>query len=256
MPRVKGAKNKPKAKAPKMSFNERVRKVIKGEAETKEKVVNIFSQSNINGVGLDSTVSPSMGLTNTNILDTLDITQGETQEQREGNKIQDCRLRLRGFIQSQAYSATNTSEFPYEVHMVFFKEKKSILNNNNQLKQLPNNNTGIVDGTVLNSLYPYNKDKYIIRKVRVFKMRPLAFQESGGAPFTLNSQQSNAPAYKRFVETIDIHKELKYNDQSNIPANDWCGVSFFVINGDNTALPQTQVRAVVSMDAVLRYKDL
>jgi hypothetical protein len=240
-----------------MSFNERVRKVIHGEAETKEKVVNIFTQSNINGCGLDGSVSPSMGLTNTNLLDTINIEQGDTQEQREGNKIMDCRLRLRGFIQSQAYSSTNTSEFPYEVHMVFFKEKKSVLNNNNQLKQLPNNNTGIVDGSVMNSLYPYNKDKYIIRKVRVFKMRPLAhLRNDAGITSVLNPQQSNGSAYSRFVETIDIHKELKYNDQSNVPANDWCGVSFFVINGDNTALSNTQVRAVVSMDAVLRYKDL
>jgi hypothetical protein len=124
-----------------MSFNERVRKVIKGEAETKEKVVNIFNQSAIHGIGLDKTTTPPMGLTQTNILDVLSITQGSEQEEREGNKINDCRLRLRGFIQSNAYSATNTSEFPYEVHMVFFKEKKSILNDNSQLKQLPNNAT-------------------------------------------------------------------------------------------------------------------
>ena len=111
-------------------------------------------------------------------------------------------------------------------------------------------------GTVLNSLYPYNKDKYIIRKVRVFKMRPLNSGISATSSALLNSQQSNAPAYRRFVETIDIHKELKYNDQSNVPANDWCGVSFFVINGDNSALANTQIRALCSMDAVLRYKDL
>lgn len=246
-----------KAKAkPKMSFNERVRKVIKGEAETKEKVVNIFNQSAIHGVGLDATTSPENGLTQSNILDVLSITQGSEQEEREGNKIQDCRLRLRGFIQSQTFSATNNSVYPFEVHMVFFKEKKSILNDNSQLKQLPNNNTGIVDGTVLNSLYPYNKDKYIIRKVRVFKMRPLNSGISATSSALLNSQQSNAPAYRRFVETIDIHKELKYNDQSNVPANDWCGVSFFVINGDNSALANTQIRALCSMDAVLRYKDL
>ena len=240
-----------------MSFNERVRKVIKGEAETKEKVVNIFNQSAIHGIGLDKTTTPPMGLTQTNILDVLSITQGSEQEEREGNKINDCRLRLRGFIQSNAYSATNTSEFPYEVHMVFFKEKKSILNDNSQLKQLPNNATGIVDGTVLNSLYPYNKDKYLIRKVKVFKMRPLAhLRNDAGITSALNSQQSNAPAFRRFVETIDIHKELKYNDQSDVPANDWLGVSFFVINGDNSNLAATQVRALATMDAVLRYKDL
>jgi len=257
MPRVKGAKNKPKAAAkPKMSFNDRVRRVIHGEAETKEKVVNIFSQSNIHGVGLDATVSPANGLTQSNILQVLAIGQGENQEEREGNKIQDCRLRLRGFIQSKEYSATNTSTYPYEVHMVFFKEKKSIGNDNTQLKQLPNNNTGIVDGTIINSLYPFNKDKYIIRKVRVFKMRPLNSGISSTSSALLNSQQSNKPAYRRFVETIDIHKELKFNDQSSVPDNDWIGVSFYVINGDGQALPSTQVRALCSMDAVLRYKDL
>ncbi len=241
---------------PKMSFNERVRKVMRGEAETKEKVVNIFNQSAVHGVGLDATTTPANGLTQTNILDVLSIQQGTEQEEREGNKIQDCRLRLRGFIQSNEYSATNTSTYPFEVHMVFFKEKKSILNDNSELKQLPNNNTGIVDGTVLNSLYPYNKDKYIIRKVRVFKLRPLNSGISSTSSALINSQQSNAPAYIRFVETIDVHKELKYNDQSNVPANDWLGVSFFVINGDNVALANTEVRAKCTMDAVLRYKDL
>jgi len=242
-------------KQPKMSFNERVRKVMRGEAETKEKVVNIFNQSAIQGVGLDKTTAPPMGLTQTNILDVLAIAQGTEQEEREGNKIQDCRLRLRGFIQSNGYDpSNNSSTYSYEVHMVFFKEKKSILNDNSQLKQLPSNNTGIVDGTVINSLYSYNKDKYIIRKVRVFKLRPLAVVTAGNA--ITNSQQSNAPAYVRFVETIDIHKELKYNDQSTVPSSDWLGVSFFVINGDNTQLAATQVRAKCTMDAVLRYKDL
>ena len=168
-------KTKAKAK-PKMSFNERVRKVIHGEAETKEKVVNIFNSSNINGVGLDAT-NPAqiMGLTQNNILEVLGIQQGTEQEQREGNKIEDCRLRLRGFIQTMPHSTGNTSTYPYEVHMVFFKNKKAISNVNNQLKQLPNNLTGGVDGTIQNSLYPYNKDMYIIRKVRVFKLRPLQF---------------------------------------------------------------------------------
>ena len=176
---------------PKMSFNERVRKVMRGEAETKEKVVNIFNQSAVHGVGLDATTTPANGLTQTNILDVLSIQQGTEQEEREGNKIQDCRLRLRGFIQSNEYSATNTSTYPFEVHMVFFKEKKSILNDNSELKQLPNNNTGIVDGTVLNSLYPYNKDKYIIRKVRVFKLRPLNSGISSTSSALINSHHSN-----------------------------------------------------------------
>ncbi len=230
------AKAKTRPAKPRMSFNERVRKVIHGEAETKEKVVNIFNSSNINGVGLDATNPLQiMGLTQNNILEVIGIAQGTEQEQREGNKIQDCKLRLRGFIQTMEYSEGNTSTLPFEVHMVYFKLKKNVGNGNGELKQLPNNQTGIVDGTIQNSLYPYNKDSYIIRKVRVFKLRPLNSGISATSSALLNSQQSNAPAFVRFVETIDIHKELKYNDGETTPTNDWCGVSFFVINGDNQA---------------------
>ncbi len=248
------AKTTAKPKVAKMSFNERVRKVIHGEAETKEKVVNIFKDSNINNVGLDDTTNPISGLTQTNILDVMNVKQGTEQEEREGNKIEDCRLRVRGFVRSNPYNATsNSSEQPFEVHMVFFKEKRSIDNDNSQIKQLPDNLTGIVDGTIMNSLYPYNKDKYIIRKIKVFRLRPQWYAVPTAN--LVNSQLSNAPIFHRFVETIDIHKSLKYNDGSNVPTNDWCGVSFFVINGDGEVL-QSQVRAVVSMDAVLRYKDL
>lgn len=249
-------------KAPKMSFNERVRKVIKGEAETKMKVVNIFSDEPVRGVGLTSTTTPPGGLTQPNLLQTLAIAQGPEQEQREGNKIQDCRLRLRGVIKSEEYGTDthypNLSTYPYEVHMVFYKLKKDIDNNNQSLKVLPNNNTGEVDGTLINSVYPYNKDRYIIRKVRVFRLRPLLKQAIPAAAGNqlVNSQYSNAPAFHRFVETIDVHKELKYNDQGTTPTNDWCGVSLFVINGDGSILDPNTIRAKVSMDAVLTYKDL
>ena len=216
-----GQKAKAKAKAPKMSFNERVRKVIHGEAETKEKVVNIFNESAVYGCGLDNTGLVVQGLTQPNILNVLDITQGAEQEQREGNKIQDCKLRVRGVIFSRPYVADgsaptipeNSSPYPYEVHMVFYKLKKNIGNPNDSLKVLPNNSTGIVDGTLMNSVYPYNKDRYIIRKVRVFRLRPLANTTLASTGNAMNAQQSNAKPYHRFQETIDIHKELRFNDQ-------------------------------------------
>lgn len=245
-------------KAPKMSFNERVRKVISGEAETKMKVVNIFDQSNIIGVGL-SQVPPLAGALQPNLLETLAIAQGPEQEEREGNKISNATLTIRGVISSKqsAISDNDALKLPFEVHMVVFKEKKDNANSVQMLKVLPNNNTGPVDGSLINSVYPYNKDKYIIRKVRTFRMRPVP-KDSGGQDTFFNAQTSNDPFFHRFVETIDIHKELKYNDQATAPSNDWCGVAFFVINADgDTTQPTTSgARAEVTMDAVLRYKDL
>ena len=253
MARTRGAKNK--AKKPMMSFNERVRKVIKGEAETKEKVVNIFNQSLINGTGLDQSAPQPTGLLQNNLLQTLAIAQGPNEEEREGNKVENCKLRVRGVIKARPWNAgVNPNNYPFEVHMVAYKLKSSLFNDTNDLKVLPNNQTGIVDGTLINSVYPYNKDKYIFRKLRVFRLRPL-YNDTLTSD-VLNGQQSNAPMFHRFSETLDIHKDLKFNDNSTTPSNDWCGIAFFVINGDGSTHFGNISRADVTMDAILRYKDL
>jgi len=243
-----------RTKKPKMSFNERVRKVIKGEAETKEKVVNIFNQSTINGTGLDQSAMIPTGLLQNNLLQTLAIAQGPNEEEREGNKIENCKLRVRGVIKARAWNAgVNPNTYPFEVHMVAYKLKSNVLNDTTDLKVLPNNQTGIVDGTLINSVYPYNKDKYIFRKLRVYRLRPLAVDTEIAV---LNGQNSNAPMFHRFMETLDIHKDLKFNDNSTTPSNDWCGIAFFVINGDGSTHYGNLSRADVTMDAILRYKDL
>lgn len=111
----------------KMSFNERVRSVIRGSAETKEKVVNVFTESPINGCGLSTLVTPVQGITQPNLLETLEIKQGVEQEEREGNKIENCKLTCRGFIHSKVYATSNSSLMPYEVHLVFYKQKNQLI---------------------------------------------------------------------------------------------------------------------------------
>ena len=246
-----------KPSKPRQSFNQRVRKVLAADSETKMKIVNIFNQQDIVAEGVSQLLGT--GLTNSNLLDTLAVAQGSEQEERQGNKISSCRLTLRGVIQSNPYALNNPSNYPYEVHMVFYKEKKSILNDPYSLKSLPNNQTGEISGELMNSVYPYNKDKYIIRKIRVFRLRPLGEVAAPGAtvPETyINQQWSNNPAFHRFVETVDIHKDLRFNDNSTTPANDWCAVSFYVINGDGQLSLGAHRRAKVTMDAVLTFKDM
>jgi len=262
MPTKKGKTASRKPSKPRQSFNQRVRKVLAADSETKMKIQNVFNEANIIGEGLVDMgpFSPiPTGLTDSNLLQTIGVQQGSEQEERQGNKISNCRLTLRGVIQGLEYdSTTNTNNYPYEVHMVFYKEKKSINNDRFQLKSLPNNQTGEITGQLMNSVYPYNKDKYIIRKVRVFRLRPLGeISPSTTLESYVNNQWSNAPAFHRFVETIDIHKDLRYNDNSTVPANDWCAVSFFVINGNGQLSgPMPGSRAKVTMDAVLTFKDM
>ena len=132
-------KTKTRPTKPKMDFATRVKRIIAGEAETKEKVVNIFNQSPVLGTGL--LTATGTGLHQTNLLDTLAIAQGTEQEERNGNKITEARLRVRGVIQSLPYDETsNANLLPYEVHMVAYKEKKTIVNSVATLKQLPNLN--------------------------------------------------------------------------------------------------------------------
>lgn len=242
-------------KGKKMTFEKRVKAVIAKSAETKMKVVNIFDRSPIIGSGAFTTGGTTTGRTQNNILDVIDLGQGTEQEQRVGNKISNAKLKVRGYVESLVWDDTsNNSLLPFEIHMVFFKNKTMIKNPNTDLKTLPNNTTSYVDGTIMNSLYPYNKDLYIIRKVRVFRMRSL-FGEPPAPVNQYNIQTANFPMFHRFVEDIDIHKELKFNDGETVPTNDWVGVSFFLINGDGKVLDGTQIRAKVSLDAILRYDD-
>lgn len=251
-------------KTTKSAFNKRVLAVVNRNSETKMKIIEVFNNQDIHGFGLATAtgISPTVpGATNVNILDTMALAQGTEQEQRIGNEVSNCKLRLRGYVFSKAYDANmNSSTLPYEIHMVVYKRKKDYLNPFNNIKSLPNNSVGEIDHTIINSVYPFNKDSFIIKKHRVFRMRPLMAAPSTTSPSNTNSQQSNAPMFQRFQCDININNKLMYADKVNTPANEWVGVLFYVLNGDGSALydPQNTVwqnRCKVSMDAVLTYKD-
>ena len=57
--------------------------------------------------------------------------------------------------------------------------------------------------------------------------------------------------------SIPTPKKLMYNDGdiSNVPNNDWCSVSAWVVNGNGILLPISQVRAQLNLNAILRYTD-
>jgi hypothetical protein len=235
-----------KSSQPKISFEKRVKKIAQEvcarDTETKMKVVNIVDDSPIKGAGLldvGGAVGTPPGYAINNVLASIGMARGTDQETFIGNQIDHCNLQIRGFIQSRPYdSATNPSLLPYEVHMIIWKRKKNVTNNYDQLKQKMGNTTGAVTYELMNSLYPWNRDSYIIKKHRVFKMRPLAQVTSVSTDHNAlaNPQYSNAPAFQRFVQNIPISKKLIYADQNTTPSNDWVGVAFYIINGDGTNL--------------------
>jgi hypothetical protein len=242
-------------KKPSTTFNKRVLQVVDRTRETKMKIFDCFTSEEIHGFGMKTQGSTVQGIKINNLLSKAALAQGTEQEQRIGNEVSNARLKLRGFIHSNTYdSATNNSTLPFEVHMVVYKRKKSIDNTFDIIKSLPSNSTGEIDGTLMNTLYPFNKDSYIIKKHRVFRMRPLSHEDSTGP---INPQSSNAPMFQRFIQEINISNKLMYSDTLTVPSNDWVGVLFYCINGDGESggSASGQIRAKVTMDAVLTYKD-
>ncbi len=251
MPYTKKPKTAPRRKyarktKPKMTFEKRVMTIVHKQAETKQKVIQLYNNTNLPGAGLFS----ANGLQVNNILSSMSIAQGLEQEQRQGNEISNCKLRVRGLVETLPYDVnTNPSYYNYEIHMVVFKKKDDPTGNNLFLKTAPGNLTTSCDGTLINTMYPYNKDLYTIKKVKVFRMLPFV-------PATITSlSQPNTYLFKRFYCDIPIAKKLKYNDSLTDPTNDWCSIAFYVVNADGTIPSPPQTRAQITMDATLTYDD-
>lgn len=246
MPRKSQVPSKPKRKH--VSFEKRVLNVVNKQAETKLKVVSLFNNTNLTSGGLQP--SAGTGLQIQNILQNIGVVQGTEQEERQGNQIQNCRLSFRGLIETLEYNAsTNNNIYGYECHIVFFKHKTDPNGNIDSLKVLPSNLTGPVDGTLINTMYPYNKDMYIIKKVKIIRMNSVIPNTSYVQP-----SQDNTFNYKRFRVDIPIKKILKFNDGVGFPSNEWCSVGVFIVNGDGDATTG-KIRAQMTMDAQLRYDD-
>jgi len=252
MPRKSQMPSKPKRKT--VSFEKRVMNVVNKQAETKLKVVSLWDNEAIPSGGLyPNAVSPAVisGLQIPNVLTDLAITQGVEQEQRTGNSIQNCRLSFRGLVETVEYDATtNNNLYGYECHIVFFKNKQDISNDVSNIKTLPGNATGRVDGSLINSMYPYNKDLYTIKRVKVIRMNQYLSTTTTYNP----PGQDNTFNFKRFRVDIPIKKNIKFTDTSTTPSNDWVSVGVFLINGNGDTTPG-KIRAQITMDAQLRYDD-
>ncbi len=248
-----------KSTKPKISFEKRVVSVLNAQAETKQKVVSLFNNTPILGNGLNG-ANANGGLYALNILSSMLLANGTNQEERNGNSISNASLTFRGFVESANYnSTTNPNQFPYECHLVFFKNKGGELNESavpfQKLKSQPGNLNAPVDGTVMNSLYPYNKDLYTIKKVKIFKLKGSPFFQTASGTYTQPYNDGLSTQYRRFKINIAIKKMLKYNDGGTTPTNDWLSVGCFIILGDGSTYTSSQVKANISMDAVLRYDD-
>lgn len=248
---------KAKAKKTSVSFNKRVLAVVNRGRERKNKVYNLMVDIPVRGSGL---IVQSGGGNNGAVADIMGlsaIAQGTNQETRIGNKIGNVKLNLRGFVRSSPFNAnSNPYTIPYEVHILVYKNKLDHQGIFSSLKNDINGGTSQVDGTAMNSLRPWNRDLYIIKKHLTLKLnsQPEVSPQQGSAVL-VNPQSGFNPVMRRFSIDVPVAKTWQYNDNGNIPLNDWCHVAVYVMNGDGNVIPPTQSRCLVSMDAYVTYED-
>ena len=231
-----------------------INQVLSRKAETKIKTIKLHSGTAVPGGGLGNSGS-GFGLNVNNVLSSMVLDQGVEQEQRVGNKITNAKLRMRGFARTLPISATNANTSPYELHMIIYKNKiDGSANDVNNIKQLPNNNTGNIDGSVMNTCFPYNKDQYTILGQRVFRLNQIDLVT---AP-QVGNIESRSTYYRRFSVDIPIKNTLLFRDGAvnTDPMNDYVGVGFYWINGDASSAASAEARCEITADLQLSFKDL
>jgi len=247
-----------------MTLEQRMKKIALSNQETKLKTWELLNNVNTRGVGLAfGTITQRKGAYVEDVLaaSVMDMKQGVSQQQMIGNKITDCRLNIKGYINTNPANITsNSSPFPYEVHVLVYKRKDSAANNPEKLMQYPNNTNGLLTGDAGTSMLSFNREGYTIKKHRIFKMKagPNVATSTAANAIGLENPSYNSADYqffKRFSMNIPIKKTLLFDDATLSPKNEWCCFAVYIINGDGQTLLNVQQRANISAVATLRYKD-
>ena len=237
--------------------------ITASQAETKVKAYGLWDAQAIPGVGLHLHTGGNKGALIGNLLGNpiFSMNQGTTQQTRVGNSISGCKLTVKGFVQSLVYNAsTNSSQFPFEVHVLVYKAKSDPSGTPETLLNMVDNTNSYIDGSARSTMLPFNRKSYTIKKHRVFRMKPNLVAETSTGTNVVGIGNPNyaggrAEFFKRFAFDINIKDVLQFDDTGTTVENDWCALAAYVVNGDGLTLLPQQIRAKITAVATLRYKD-
>jgi hypothetical protein len=260
---------------PTKALTNAIQKITFKNMETKTKQVNLVENQSILGNGLqydfaNDTYNGGGGKANVLSM-AANLAAGTADNQRIGNEITPVSLVLKGFVKCLPYdNTTNTNRTPFDVYMVIYKKKNEPEGATDKMISYNDGTKGVITGSITTTvLNPWNRDNYIIKKVVKFPMKsqpyitisPLGGDQKGATVENNESSLSSTRDYFRtFTVPVKLSKKiLRYNSSSqSAPTNDWFGVGFYYINGDATAtsaISASQIRAQVTMQSILKYKD-
>jgi len=153
------------------------------------------------------------------------------------------------------HPTTNTSQVPYELHMVIIKRKDGLPATSAfaDVKSYPTGTGGVVD--VISTCYPWNTDAWTIKKHKVFKLAA-TFPYVASALTDVVTGSDPKFWFQRFNIEIPVDSTQKYEDGSNSHMGIDSSIMWYVINGDGVALPANQIRCQVTFASYFTFKDM
>lgn len=265
-------------KATKMEISKAVNKietkkvsdVVKKEVSKTEEVKCVMNLAVANkvyvyGSGLVySTLSPNQGWVSLGGL-VPSISLGSAVDQRVGNKISPKGLKIKYSIYanpsteagSTAMPGGNINPFyglPFRVKVIIFRHRFAI-DEPNQTGIIQAGSVNADLGSDLDTFFrPYNKDEYIIKYSKMFKMQNPRHNLTGTA-FT---QQNQSPGTSTLImRTINLKlPQLRFNDATSTCANSQWYIAFAVCNEDNSVITAgSQSRININCESYLYYTD-
>lgn len=229
-----------------------VNKIVKSNEETKILTNSIAYKSNITGIGFNTT-GPTGFTSAFNILPV--VAQGATQYNRIGNKISPVgNLLIRGHILALPTSSTSNPcpNLPFYVRVVVWRQKASMTTLTNSDILDDNVTAGGVpfDGTLDDLMIPFNKDKFVIGGVKTVKLQPNASVSTYSV-----ENLSRYPVAQMFKMYVKLPKTITYNDTSADPSNCRWYFSAGVVNFDGSILTSSSIRANITAETVMKFKD-
>lgn len=234
-----------------------VKRLMRKESEVKTVTSTVFpvvgANGDIMGSGINNSVVPSYGITS--LLPIIPpISQGTGQGQRIGNQISPVSLILRGIINALPTNSSNNNypNQPFYVRVIVFCPRSNSTSNVIGYDLLDQGTTNVeFDGSLNDLLLPYNRDKYTILKSFQVNLQPVYDPVSTAGAI----ENTNKKVNHLFKIRIPLPKTLKYVDTLQDNSKTRYYMAAGVVNWNGNLLAQTDIRAKINCEAILKYRD-
>lgn len=242
------------------TFAKKVKMVIQKEAEKKQanytvidKPIVAYNNTNVGWASTIVPVSPNASY--------LAISQGTGDGQRVGNRIKIASLKLKGILHPRAYDAsTNVQPVPQFVRVWLLYDKQdpnAVPAPTNDFLQSGSTTTSL-SSTVGDVISEVNRDRYVVKYDKIFKVGFATYNEAGVAQ-TFQNFANNDFKLTQMLE-IDITSMIPstyvYNDNNSSPETRGLYLAMESVTTTGSAQTVLTIPMEMSFNLELKYTDL